>query len=69
VLAHLDRRGVQRRSFPKSWDLETLTSAARRYANGSSLADIAAQYGLGPSTVANRFRRAGVPIRPRHGRG
>jgi DNA-binding CsgD family transcriptional regulator len=67
VIAHLDRRGVQRRAIAKQWDHETLTSAARTYQNGYSLADIAAQFGLDPSTVANRFRRAGVPIRPRRG--
>ena len=67
VLAHVDRRGVQR--HPKQWDHQTLTSAARSYANGSSLADVAAQLGLDPSTIANRFRRAGIPIRPRQGRG
>jgi AraC-like DNA-binding protein len=69
VIAHLDRRGVERRAIAKQWDHETLTSAARSYADGSSLADIAAQFGLDPSTIANRFRRAGVSIRPRRGWG
>jgi hypothetical protein len=68
VMAHLDRRGVQRRAVEKQWDQKRLASAARRYADGSSLATIAAQFGLDPSTVANRFRRAGVPIRPRRAR-
>ena len=67
VIAHLDRRGVQRRAIAKQWDHEALASAARTYQSGSSLADIAAQFGLDPSTVANRFRRAGVAIRPRRG--
>jgi hypothetical protein len=67
VMAHLDRRGVQRRSVAKQWDHKKLASAARSYADGSSLATIAAQFGLDPSTVANRFRRAGVSIRPRRG--
>jgi Transposase len=67
VMAHLDRRGVQRRAVAKQWDHKKLASAARSYAAGSSLATIAAQFGLDPSTVANRFRRAGVPIRPRRG--
>jgi transposase-like protein len=67
VLAHLDRRGVQRRATAKQWDHETLASAARSYENGSSLADIAEQHGLDPQTVANRLRRAGVTIRPRRG--
>jgi DNA-binding CsgD family transcriptional regulator len=67
VIAHLDRRGVERRATSKQWDPQTLTSAARSYADGSSLADIAAQLGLDPSTVANRFRRVGIRIRPRQG--
>ena len=46
---------------------KTLATAARSYADGSSLANLAAQFGLDPSTVANRFRRAGIPIRPRRG--
>jgi lambda repressor-like predicted transcriptional regulator len=69
VIAHLDRRGVQRRALSKQWDHKTLTYAVRSYADGSSLAAIAEQFGLDPSTVANRFRRAGVPIRPRRGWG
>jgi hypothetical protein len=32
-----------------------------------SLADVAAGYGIDAQTVANRFRRAGIPIRPRRG--
>jgi AraC-like DNA-binding protein len=67
VMAHLDRQGVQRRAIAKQWDHETLASAARTYQSGSSLADIAAHFGLDPSTVANRFRRADVAIRPRRG--
>jgi hypothetical protein len=66
-MAHLDRRAVQRRATAKQWDPQTLTSAARSYADGSSLATIAAQFGLDPSTVANRLRRAGIKIRPRRG--
>jgi AraC-like DNA-binding protein len=69
VMAHLDRRGVQRRAVAKQWDHKKLTSAARTYTDGSSLATIAAQFGIDPSTVANRFRQAGVPIRPRRGWG
>jgi DNA-binding CsgD family transcriptional regulator len=69
VIAHLNRRGVERRAISKQWDHKTFTRAARSYADGSSLADIAAQFGLDPSTVANRFRRAGIPIRPRRGWG
>ena len=67
VMAHLDRRNVQRRATAKEWDDDALSGAARSYANGYSLAHIADQFGVDPKTVANRFRRAGVPIRPRRG--
>jgi len=67
VIAHLNRQSVERRAVARQWDDNTLASAARTYADGSSLADIAAHFGLGPSTVANRFRRSGVPIPPRQG--
>jgi hypothetical protein len=63
VIPHLNRQGVERRAVAKQWDHKTLASAARSYADGSSLAHIAAQLGLDPSTVANRFRRAGIPPR------
>ncbi len=67
MIAHLNRQGVERRSVAKQWEHKTLASAARSYADGSSLADVAARFGVDPSTVANRFRRAGIPIRPRQG--
>jgi hypothetical protein len=37
------------------------------YAAGSSLAHVADQFGVDAQTVANRFRRAGIPVRPRRG--
>lgn len=64
VMAHLDRRGVERRAIAKLWDDAALTVAARSYDRGYSLAHVAAEFGLDPSTVANRLRRAGVSIRP-----
>ena len=67
VMAHLDRRDVQRRATAKHWDYDALAAAARSYAGGDSLARIADQYGLDPQTVANRLRKAGVAIRPRRG--
>ena len=67
VIAHLNRRGVQRRLVAKQWDDDALSEAARSYANGASLADIAKQNDLDPQTVANRLRRSGVIIRPRPG--
>jgi hypothetical protein len=43
----------------------TLRDPADLYATGLSLADVANLYGIDAQTVANRFRRAGVPVRPR----
>jgi transposase-like protein len=67
VMAHLDRRHVQRRLAAKQWDDATLAGAAASYAKGYSLAHIAHHHDLDPQTVANRLRRAGVAIRPRPG--
>jgi hypothetical protein len=66
-MAHLDRRQVQRRLVATQWDDDALAAAAGSYALGDSLADIARQHKLDPKTVANRFRQAGVTIRPRPG--
>jgi len=44
-----------------------LHTAADVYAEGESLAAVGRRFGLDASTVANRFRRAGLPVRPRRG--
>jgi DNA-binding CsgD family transcriptional regulator len=67
VMAHLDRRSVRRRATAKEWNDDALSRAAASYADGRSLACIADEFGLDPSTVANCLRKAGVPIRPRRG--
>jgi transposase-like protein len=67
VRAHLDRRKIERRTVPTAWDHDDLTAAEAIYASGESLASVAARFGVDPSTIANRFRRAGVPVRPRRG--
>ena len=67
VIAHLGRRQVQLRSTFTTWDHDALTAAVAYYASGASLATVAARFGVDPSTVANRFRRAGVVVRPRRG--
>ena len=64
---HLDREGVPRHSERIAWDESTLRNAAELYATGLSLADVANRYEIDAQTVANRFRRAGVPVRPRRG--
>jgi DNA-directed RNA polymerase specialized sigma24 family protein len=67
VMAHVDRRRVQRRRVAKQWDDDALATAADAYTDGHSLARIANQHDLDPQTVANRLRRAGIKIRPRRG--
>jgi hypothetical protein len=67
VMAHLNRRSEQRRAAAKEWDDDALGRAARSYANGNSLAHIADEFGIDPSTVTNRLRKARIPIRPRRG--
>lgn len=64
---HLDRNGVPRHSERDAWDEGTLTDAAELCATGLSLADVANRYDIDAQTVANRFRRAGIPVRPRRG--
>jgi DNA-directed RNA polymerase specialized sigma24 family protein len=65
VMAHLARRGAKRPT--RDWDTGALGTAAALYNQGLSLAAVADRFGINPSTVANRFRRAGVTIRPRRG--
>ena len=67
VAGHLDCRGVPRHSEQTAWDDGILRQAAELYATGLSLADVADQFGIDAQTVANRFRRAGVAVRPRRG--
>ena len=67
VASHLDRRGVRRHHELTAWDDDTLGEAAELYEAGLSLADIADRFGIDAQTVANRFRLAGVPVRPRRG--
>jgi transposase-like protein len=55
VAGHLNRRGVARRSEQWAWDVGILRRAAELYATGSSLADVANQFGVDAQTVANRF--------------
>ena len=65
VAAHLDRRGVPRHSEQTAWYDEVLDEAAGLHAAGLSLARVADWYGIDARTVAKRFRRVWVPVRPR----
>jgi len=65
VASHLDHHHIPRHRQRTAWDEETIRRAAKLYGTGLSLADVAAEYGIDAQTVANRFRRAGIPVRPR----
>jgi hypothetical protein len=64
VMAHLERRGIPRRSARKLTD-EMVAGAAHRYTSGETLAEIAEQLGVAPSTLKRELRLAGIPIRRR----
>jgi transposase len=67
VAAHLDRRRIPRHIERTAWDDGTLRKAAELYVTGLSLAEVASRYEIDAQTVANRFRRAGVPVRRQRG--
>ena len=67
IAATLDRHHVERRHSQSEWTNDNLADAADLYATGHSLAAVAARYGIDPQTVADRFRRAGIPVRTRRG--
>lgn len=67
IAQHLNRRRVARHRERTAWDADILKEAAQLYATESSLATVARQFGTDARTVANRFRRAGVPVRYRRG--
>jgi IS30 family transposase len=49
------------------WTPEQLAHATDLYRQGLSAAAIGGQFGLDPSTVSRRLKRAGVVLRPRRG--
>ena len=63
----LDRHGIPRHSDQDGWDDETLYEAAGLHESGLSLAAVGVHFGIDAQTVANRFRRAAVPVRQRRG--
>jgi phage-related baseplate assembly protein len=67
VATHLDRHQVPRHHDRTTWDDNTLRRAAEPYAAGLSLADVTDRYQIDAQTVANRFGRAGLSVRPRRG--
>jgi lambda repressor-like predicted transcriptional regulator len=67
VMEHLRRNGIPRTSAAMRWSPEQVSEAAHLYEQGSSVRTLGDVYGLDPSTIARRLKRAGVKLRP--GRG
>jgi predicted DNA-binding protein YlxM (UPF0122 family) len=65
VVDHLERAGVSRRRTPLA-DVDT-DELWRLYAKGWSLKRIGDHFGVRPTSVYYRLRRAGVVLRPRNG--
>ena len=68
VIGHVSRNGLPRRG-DSGWSDAEFREAADLYAGGASLATVGHRFGLDASTVRNRFRVAGVRVRPRRGWG
>lgn len=64
VLAHLERRGAQRRSGVVTKNID---EASRLYEQGWSLARVGEHFGVDGETVRRALRAAGVTLRPRRG--
>ena len=62
---HVGHRGLRRRR--DGWTDQQLRAASGLYAQGASLVAVGHRFGVDASTVRNRFRRSGIPIRPRRG--
>lgn len=67
ITACLDRHKVERRDARRQWSPSQLEQARIMYAHGHSLATVGTEFSIDPTTVANRFRRAGISVRPRRG--
>lgn len=67
VAAHLDGRGVNRRSNHPKLDEKQVHEAARRCRSGDSLATIGMALEVDATTVRRVLRRAGIALRSRRG--
>jgi hypothetical protein len=67
VTDHLRGNGIRTRSDPMRWTREPLEEATDPYGAGDSVRVLGERYGLDPSRVAERLKRAGVKRRPRRG--
>lgn len=68
VHAHLNRRGIDRRSSP-GLAPDQIVQAAMHYTGGESLLTVARRFSVDAETIRTRLRDAGVEIRPRRGWG
>lgn len=67
VIAHLERKGIERRRNPRKMTDPRVKEAATRYLSGCGLAVVAAEFGVCERTLRREFAAAGVPVRPRRG--
>jgi len=64
VTAHLKRNGIERRVNKRQLTDEQVEAARAMYTAWHSLAEIGNHFKVDGSTIAQEFRRVGVPIRP-----
>ena len=67
VAAHLQARGIERRTNHRKMTDDDLGEAARRYRAGDSLAKVAATFNVDATTIRHELHRIAVTIRPRRG--
>ena len=67
VIAHLERKGVERLRNPRKMTDARARAAAERYNTGLFLAAVAAEFGVCERTLRREFECAGVSTRPRPG--
>jgi lambda repressor-like predicted transcriptional regulator len=67
VTAHLDRRGVLRRSNQRKLTDQNVAKVSLLYEAGQSLVAIGRAFGVSAETVRNELNRAGLTIRSRRG--
>jgi len=67
VIAHLECGGIERRKVVRKMTDASVLDAARQYAAGASLFNVARKFGVNDRTLRREFERAQVPTRPRLG--
>jgi hypothetical protein len=64
VIHHLDRQAVSRHRVVSKMNDSLVAQASKRYGEGLSLVDVAADYGVHERTLAREFRMPGFPSDP-----